>query len=101
MSSQTEQAPSLLAGASSPAPPVQAAAAPQGYLSPRQGARLLYIDNLRVVLICMVVVAHLAMIYGMAGIPWDYRDPATDMLTAILLTTLVGIGQAWGRDSFS
>jgi glucan biosynthesis protein C len=93
MSSQAEQAPSLLAGASSPAPPVQAAAAPQG-------TRLLYIDNLRVVLICMVVVAHGAMIYGMAGIPWDYRDPAADMLTAILLTTLVGIGQAWGMGLF-
>ena len=42
MSSQTEQAPSQLPGAASTAPPVQAAAAPQG-------TRLLFIDNLRIV----------------------------------------------------
>lgn len=102
MSSQAEQAPSLLVGASSPAPSVQAAAVPQGYLSPRQGARLWFIDNLRVVLICGVVVAHLALTYGAFGGGWyQYRDPApVDLLTSYVLTILSLIGISCGMGVF-
>ena len=95
MSSQTEQASSLLPGPAGTAPPVPPVAA-------QKGTRLLFLDNLRVVLIYGVVVGHLAMTYGAASIPWSYHDPATDMLTGILLTTLAGIGDAWGMGgSFS
>jgi glucan biosynthesis protein C len=92
MSSQTEQAASLLPGAAGPAPQVPPATAPRG-------SRLLFIDNLRVLLICMVVVQHLAVTYGAAG-SWYYHDPATNMLTAIILTTLTGIGAASGMGFF-
>lgn len=89
MSSQTEQVPSLLPGAVGTAPPVPPVAAPQG-------TRLLFIDNLHIVLICMVVVAHLALTYGAFGGgfgPWYYyRDPAQDdMLTREFLTILIGL----------
>jgi glucans biosynthesis protein C len=68
MASQTEQGTSQFPGVASTAEPVQAAAAPQG-------TRLLFIDNLRIVLICGVLVQHLAVTYGALG-DWDYRDPA-------------------------
>ncbi len=92
MSSQTEQAPSLLPGAAGTVPPVQAEAAPQG-------TRLLFIDNLRIVLICGVLVQHLAVTYGALG-DWDYRDPSTDLLSGILLTIPNGIGMATGMGVF-
>lgn len=92
MSSRAEQAPSLLAGAAGAAPSVPPAAA-------QKGTRLLFIDNLRVVLICMVVVQHLAVTYGAIG-SWYYRDPATNLLAASLLTILTGIGQACGMGFF-
>ena len=92
MSSQTEQAQSLIPGASGPAPSVPPAAV-------QQGTRLLFIDNLRVLLICGVVVEHLAVTYGGVG-SWYYHDPATTLLTAILLTILTGIGIATGMGSF-
>jgi glucan biosynthesis protein C len=92
MSSQTEQASSLLPGAASTAPPVQAAAA-------SQGTRLLFIDNLRIVLICGVLVQHLAVTYGALG-DWDYRDPSTNLLTGILLTIPNAIGMATGMGVF-
>jgi glucans biosynthesis protein C len=92
MSSQTEQAQSLLSVEASPVPQVQAAAVPQG-------TRLLFIDNLRVLLICGVVVLHLAVTYGGVG-SWYYRDPAKDMLTTALLTILTATGQACGMGLF-
>jgi acyltransferase-like protein len=92
MSSRTEQATSLLPGAAGAAPPLQAAVAPAG-------TRLLFIDNLRVVLICGVVVQHLAVTYGGIG-DWLYRDPDTNLLTGILLTIPNGIGMATGMGFF-
>jgi glucans biosynthesis protein C len=92
MSSQTEQAPSLLPVSASPVPPVQAAAAPQG-------PRLLFIDNLHTLLICGVVVLHLAVTYGGVG-SWYYHDPEKDMLTTALLTILTATGQACGMGLF-
>jgi surface polysaccharide O-acyltransferase-like enzyme len=90
MSSQIEQGPSLLPGAAVPAPQVQAAA-PKG--------RLFFIDNLRVLLISMVVVQHLSVTYGATG-SWYYRDPATDLFTTTFLTYWNGPGQAAGMGLF-
>ena len=92
MSSQTEQAQSLLPVAASTVPPVSPVAEPQG-------TRMLFIDNLRVLLICGVVVLHLAITYGAVG-SWYYHDPATNMLTTALLTILAAIGQACGMGLF-
>jgi glucan biosynthesis protein C len=93
MASQTELTTSRLPGAAATATAGQAAAAPQG-------KRLLFVDNLRILLICMVLVQHLSDTYGAAG-SWMYHDPATaDMFTSIFLSALNVIGMAAGMGFF-
>ena len=53
MSAQIEQTPSQLSSATGAAPTLQTGAS--------DGPRMLYIDNLRVLLISMVIVVHLAL----------------------------------------
>jgi glucans biosynthesis protein C len=92
MASQTELTTSQLPGTAVPASAASAAAP--------QGKRLLFIDNLRILLICGVLVQHLNDTYGSAG-SWMYRDPAaTDMFTSTFLTTLNSIGMAAGMGFF-
>jgi peptidoglycan/LPS O-acetylase OafA/YrhL len=92
MASQTELTASQLPGTAVPASAASAAAP--------QGKRLLFIDNLRILLICGVLVQHLNDTYGSAG-SWMYRDPAaTDMFTSTFLTTLNSIGMAAGMGFF-
>jgi glucans biosynthesis protein C len=83
MASQTKLEPSLLSRAAGTAAPVPSDSAPQG-------TRLWFVDHLRLVLICGVVVAHLADTYGGFGGGWyQYRDPApADLLTGNALTIL-------------
>ena len=64
-----------------------------------QGKRLLYIDNLRILLICGVLVQHLSVTYGALG-SWDYRDPGNNLLTGIILSIPNGIGMAFGMGFF-
>ena len=78
MSSQTEQQPSQLLDAANAAPPVQGALA-------QQSTRLLFVDNLRILLISMVLVVHLDDTYGAVG-SWYYHDPGNNLLTRILLS---------------
>ncbi|HEV2579601.1 MAG TPA: acyltransferase family protein [Ktedonobacteraceae bacterium] len=93
MSSEIERAPSQLHHAAGAAPAVQAEAEPQG-------KRLLFVDNLRILLICGVLVQHLSDTYGSAG-SWMYRDPATaDTFTSTFLTALNSIGMAAGMGFF-
>jgi hypothetical protein len=86
LSSQVKQALPQLPGAAGTVPSEQAAAAPQS-------TRLLFIDNLRILLICLVVVQHLAVTYGATGF-WYYRDPAQDIFTSTYLTIQNGVGAA-------
>ncbi len=93
MASQTELTTSRLPGAAGTAPAGQAAAAPQS-------KRLLFVDNLRILLICGVLVQHISDTYGSAG-SWMYRDPATaDTFTSTFLTALNSIGMAAGMGFF-
>ena len=78
MASQTELTTSQLPGEARTAPAGQTAAAPQS-------KRLLFVDNVRILLICWVVVQHLSVTYGAAG-SWMYTDPATDPFTSTFLT---------------
>jgi glucan biosynthesis protein C len=98
MTSQIQPGPSLLQEAAGTARPVQD-------VSPPQAARLWFIDHLRLVLICGVVVAHLALTYGAFGGGFGpyyyYRDPAhIDALTSNVLTILIGIGASCGMGFF-
>jgi glucan biosynthesis protein C len=92
MASQTELTTSRLPGAGT---------APEGPAAVvRESKRLLFVDNLRILLICLVLVQHLSDTYGSAG-SWMYRDPATaDTFTSIFLTTLNSIGMAAGMGFF-
>ncbi|MGO8946886.1 MAG: acyltransferase family protein [Ktedonobacterales bacterium] len=74
------------------APPGQAAAAPRA-------KRLLFLDNVRIVLICGVLVAHLDDTYGALG-SWDYRDPANNVLTGTILSIPTVILMACGLGCF-
>ena len=91
MSAQIEQTPSQLSSATGAAPTLQTGAS--------HGPRMLYIDNLRVLLISMVIVVHLAVTYGAVG-SWYYHDPATNLPTAIILTFISGPGMASGMGIF-
>jgi len=57
-------------------------------------SRLFFIDNLRVLLIVLVVIHHLAITYGAVG-SWYYQDPAKDALTSALLTIVTATNQAF------
>ncbi len=91
MSAQIEQATSRLSSATGAAPTKQAGVS--------HGSRMLYIDNLRILLISMVVVQHVAVTYGAVG-SWYYHDPVANLTTGIILTTWTGIGMASGMGFF-
>jgi glucans biosynthesis protein C len=59
-----------------------------------QRARLFFLDNLRVMLIMLVIAGHLAITYG-AGGSWYYSDPMKDEVASIILTLLAATGQAF------
>jgi glucans biosynthesis protein C len=92
MEAQTELTTSQLPGAAATALWGQAAAVPQG-------KRLLFLDNLRILLMCGVLVVHLNDTYGAVG-AWEYHDPVTNLLTATILTILNGILMACGMGLF-
>ena len=60
---------------------------------------MLFVDNLRILLISMVLVVHLDDTYGAVG-SWYYHDPATNMLTGVLLSIPNAIGMASGMGLF-
>ncbi len=92
MFSQTKLTTSQPPGAAATALPGQAATV-------SQSKRLLFVDNLRILLICGVLVAHLNVTYG--GGNWMYHDPtAPDLFTGAFLWTLGGIGMACGMGLF-
>ena len=59
-----------------------------------KSSRLFYLDYLRALLIILVIVLHLAFTYGPLINLWYYHD-ATNTLSASLVTSLTGIGQAF------
>lgn len=48
-------------------------------------SRLLFVDNLRILLVATVIVLHLSITYGGEG-GWFYKEGRADTLTAVLLT---------------
>jgi Acyltransferase family len=92
MASQTKQSPSLLTGAAGTAAPVPPISAPTG-------THLWFVDHLRIVLICGVVVAHVASIY--AGGWYQYHDPVPpDVLTSSVLVIPSLIAEMFGMGFF-
>jgi len=52
--------------------------------------RLLYVDNLRTLLIIMVILWHMAVTYGAPGF-WPYQESQPDELTAFVFTLFSAI----------
>jgi glucan biosynthesis protein C len=63
-------------------------------VSKPKAVRLTYLDNLRVILICLVILQHTAITYGALG-GWVYVDPVKDEFTGILLTIFTTLAQAF------
>jgi peptidoglycan/LPS O-acetylase OafA/YrhL len=75
--------------------------------SPEQAAtgktcRLFFIDHLRAALVMLVVLHHLALVYG--GIPpfyyYEPPDPTTDVLAGLVFFAFVLFNQAWFMGAF-
>ncbi len=56
--------------------------------------RLFFIDNLRILLIALVVLHHLAITYGHSG-GWYYYEGQPDMVTSIVFTLFNAVNQAF------
>jgi hypothetical protein len=57
--------------------------------------RLLYIDNIRILLTILVIMHHLALGYGGSG-DWPYREPGEmGMVSTILITLFLAINQSF------
>lgn len=62
----------------------------------RAAGRLLYIDNMRTMLIVLVIVGHMAITYGAPLGEWYYHEAGTvSTVFAILTTLLLGIGASF------
>ncbi len=65
----------------------------------KKGSKLLYINNLRILLIVMIIMLHIAITYGAEG-NWFYSDPVEDEATTILLTIFNAVVQAFALGFF-
>jgi surface polysaccharide O-acyltransferase-like enzyme len=61
-----------------------------GRMMSNKRPRLLYVDNLRTLLIIMVILWHMAVTYGAPGF-WPYRESRADELTALVFTLFSAI----------
>ncbi len=57
-------------------------------------ARLLFVDNLRILLITLVIVVHLSVTYGGVG-EWYYKEGRPDTISFAVLTWNNGVNQAF------
>jgi fucose 4-O-acetylase-like acetyltransferase len=56
--------------------------------------RLLYIDNIRILLICLVITTHTAITYGGSG-SWYYTYPYTTLPATVILTLVTALNQTF------
>lgn len=71
-----------------------AASAPRVRARPMTQARFAFIDNLRILLVILVILHHLAITYGGEG-SWYYYEGRADTITATVLTFFVATNQAF------
>jgi len=63
-------------------------------MSQQRGQKLLYINNLRILLITLIVMLHIAITYGADG-SWYYKEHTGDVLSAVLLTLFTAVVQSF------
>lgn len=56
--------------------------------------KLLYINNIRILLIILVVMIHISITYGGSG-SWYYHEPTDDTLSKVLLTLFNAVSQSF------
>lgn len=56
--------------------------------------RLLFIDNIRIILVCLVILTHLAITYGASG-SWYYHEVSGVSVSSALLTLLTSLFQTF------
>jgi glucans biosynthesis protein C len=61
--------------------------------------RLIFIDNLKLHLIILVILHHIAVAYGGSG-SWPLKEKATDSISPILFTLFTGINQSFFMSLF-
>jgi glucan biosynthesis protein C len=61
---------------------------------PRTQVRFAFIDNLRILLVVVLILFHLAITYGGEG-PWRYQEGRADPISAVVLTLFVTVNQAF------
>jgi len=61
---------------------------------PSPPKRLLFIDNIRILLICLVILTHLAITYGASG-SWYYHEVSGVSVSSALLTLLASLFQTF------
>ena len=60
----------------------------------KKPTRMVFLDNLKILLTILVIVHHTLITYGAAGW-WYVRDPNTDALTTILFSIIAGLLQGF------
>jgi surface polysaccharide O-acyltransferase-like enzyme len=79
--------------------PVRSNGNTSGQSGAKPGARLIFLDNLRIYLTILVIVHHAALAYGGAG-SWSIRDPAVDDISPIFLTLFNALNQSYFMTAF-
>ena len=65
----------------------------------KKGPRLLFIDNIRIFLICLVITTHSAVTYGGSG-DWYYTEAVSDTIAPIILTMINSLNQSFFMGCF-
>ena len=60
----------------------------------KSGLRLLYIDNIRILLICLVIATHCSITYGGPG-TWYFADPGNGTTTPFILSVIDSLNQSF------
>jgi glucan biosynthesis protein C len=60
----------------------------------KSGPRLLFIDNIRILLICLVIMTHCSITYGGPG-GWYFTDPGNGPVTPFILSVIDALNQSF------
>ncbi|MFC2038920.1 acyltransferase family protein [Chloroflexota bacterium] len=69
-------------------------------LKAEPGSRLLFIDNLRIGLITLVILHHVAVVYGAVAPFYYVEPPMTDPLAFLILLVFALVNQSWFMGAF-
>jgi surface polysaccharide O-acyltransferase-like enzyme len=65
----------------------------------KTGGKLLYVNNLRTLLIALIIMLHIAITYGADG-RWYYSEPTNDIVTIVALTIFTTTVQSFALGFF-